>query len=94
MDERDQAFHDSQKPSWSPDGTLIYAMAGKCGPLKGGTSAHMSGSILEQKDVLVSEGKDIRFVKFATTPDVGSLYFAKSRLDTDEEVIAHPGDAC
>jgi nuclear pore complex protein Nup98-Nup96 len=71
MDKSDRAFHDSQKPSWGPDGTLIYARTGEGGALKGGASARMSGSVLEQKDVLVSEGKDICFVNFTTTSDVG-----------------------
>ena len=55
----------------------------------------MSGSILEQKDVLVSEGKDICFAKFAATSDVGSHYVSKLQTShTDDFVIAHAGDAC
>ena len=79
MEESDQAFHESQKPSWGPDGTLIYAMASGGGPLKRGTSGRMSGSLLERKDVLVSEGKDICFVKFATTTDVCFPYLHPTR---------------
>jgi len=93
MDETDQAFHDSQKPSWGPDGTLIYATAGEGGPLKGPTSARRSGSLLVQMDVLVSEGKDICFAKLATTSDVGlHLYCKVQRPDTDGLITAHPGD--
>lgn len=95
MAESDQAFHNSQKPSWGPDGTLIYAMASEGGPLKSWTSARTSGSVLEQKDVLVSEGKDICFAKFATASDVGSRLCAKvAASNTDDLVTAHAGDAC
>lgn len=77
MAESDQAFHDSQKPSWGPDGTLIYAMASEGGPSRRERSARMSGSMLEQKDVLVSEGKDICFAKCATTSDVSAQVYGK-----------------
>lgn len=76
MDKSDRAFHDSQKPSWGPDGTLIYARTGEGRPLKGGASTRMSDPVLEQKDVLVSEGKDICFVNFTTTSDVGFTFIA------------------
>jgi len=71
MTESDQAFHDSQKPRWGPDGTLIYAMANKGGLLRRDKSARMSGSVLEQQGLFVSEGKDVCFAKFAPTTDVG-----------------------
>lgn len=71
MPESDQAFHDSQKPSWGPDSTLIYAMASKGGLVRRSKSARMSSTVLEQKGLLVSEGKDLCFAKYAVTPDVG-----------------------
>ncbi len=70
MSEADQAFHDSQKPSWGPDGTLIYAKTSKDGLLRNEKSSGTSDAVLQQQGLFVSEGKDICFAKFATTSDV------------------------
>ncbi|KAI9879574.1 MAG: hypothetical protein M1830_008108 [Pleopsidium flavum] len=82
MAESDQAFHDSQKPSWGPDGTLIYAMASKAGLLRRDKSTLMSGSVLEQRAQLVSEGKDVCFAKFASTSDLTPETLKKQRVWT------------
>jgi nuclear pore complex protein Nup98-Nup96 len=67
MTEADRAFHDSMKPSWGPDGTLVYAAPPNAKPF--GRSSRRSrdrdGLIHIQKGGVVSERRDIRFAKFS-----------------------------
>lgn len=63
MDPKDKAFHLSNKPSWGPDGTLVYAIPGSAKRLREGTLVNL-------KDSLVGEHKDVRFAKFATPENV------------------------
>jgi hypothetical protein len=68
MDVTEQAFHNSIKPRWCADGTLILA-----GPLDGRpvsrnsrTTRDRDSLLLVQKRTLVSEGAGIRFAKFSS----------------------------
>ncbi|KAK4988887.1 hypothetical protein LTR50_003621 [Elasticomyces elasticus] len=63
MNENDKAFHDSVKPSWTRDQTLVYAMPGDAPLMQDGILVNRGGSI-------VSEGKDIRFAKFSEPVDL------------------------
>jgi nuclear pore complex protein Nup98-Nup96 len=67
MTESERAFHDSMKPSWGPDGTLVYAAPPNAKPF--GRSSRRSrerdGLIQIQRGGIVSEHRDVRFAKFS-----------------------------
>lgn len=67
MKPTDRAFHDSMKPSWGPDGTLVYAAPPN--PKSFGRSSRKcrerDGLLTVQKDGVVSENRDVRFAKFS-----------------------------
>jgi nuclear pore complex protein Nup98-Nup96 len=67
MIEVDRAFHESMKPSWGPDGTLVYAAQSNAKPF--GRSSRRSherdGLLTIQKGGVVSENRDVRFAKFS-----------------------------
>ncbi|GAB7340385.1 hypothetical protein MBLNU457_6827t1 [Dothideomycetes sp. NU457] len=62
MNESDQAFHDSVKPTWTPNGTLVYAIAGNAPPVDDDLMMNVGKSV-------VAEGKDIRFAKIKAPED-------------------------
>lgn len=63
MNEQDRNFHLSNRPSWGPDNTLVYAIPSSATRLR-------DGSVVNFKDSVVGEHKDIRFAKFAVLDDV------------------------
>ncbi|MCJ1465952.1 hypothetical protein MMC07_004571 [Pseudocyphellaria aurata] len=65
MSQSDQDFHKSYKPHWGPQTTLLYAMASNV-DLSRSSSTQTIDLLKDQKGAFVSEGKDIRFAKFAT----------------------------
>lgn len=67
LSEHDKAFHTSVKPSWTTDGTLVYAIAGDAPP--------PFGNMTTSKEPIVSEHKDIRFAKFSASKDVSCERF-------------------
>lgn len=69
MTEADQAFHESYKPNWGPANTLLYAISGNTG-MTHDRSVQTSSILRGTKNVLVSEGRDIRVTKFAITANV------------------------
>ena len=64
----DRAFHDSMRPSWGPDGTLVYAVASNPKPF--GTASRedreRGGLLTIQKGAVISENRDVRFAKFSS----------------------------
>lgn len=67
MTEDDRAFHDSMKPSWGPDGTLVYAVSSNAKPYtKSSRRARDKDGLLDiQQGGVVSESRDVRFAKFS-----------------------------
>lgn len=67
MSDADLAFHESLRPSWGPDGTLVYAAPPNTKSF--GRSSHRArernGILTTQKGVIVSENRDLRFAKFS-----------------------------
>ena len=67
MSDADCAFHDSMKPSWGPDGTLVYA--GPSNPKLFGRISRRTrdrdGLLITQKGVVVSERRNVQFAKFS-----------------------------
>ena len=63
MNESDRAFHDSVRPTWTPDGTLVYAIPGNA-------PAVDDDMMVTANKSLVAEGKDVRFARFVAFEDV------------------------
>jgi nuclear pore complex protein Nup98-Nup96 len=67
MTESDRAFHESMRPTWGPDGTLVYAVTSNLQPF--GKSSRRArerdGLLTIQKGGVVSESRDVRFAKFS-----------------------------
>ena len=63
----DREFHDSMRPSWGPDGTLVYAVASNPQPLGRASrrAREKDGLLTIQKGAVVSENRDVRFAKFS-----------------------------
>jgi nuclear pore complex protein Nup98-Nup96 len=67
MTDVDRAFRDSMKPSWGPDGTLVYAAPPNSRSF-GRSSRRIrerDGLLTIQKGGIVSESRDVRFAKFS-----------------------------
>lgn len=62
------------KPSWGPDATLLYAIPGKFDRSRR-RSAQTDAILSVQKGGIMSEGRNIRFAKFAVAPDVRTRSF-------------------
>ncbi|KAF2104111.1 hypothetical protein NA57DRAFT_50958 [Rhizodiscina lignyota] len=86
MSETEKAFHLSNKPSWGPDGTLVYAIPGNAKKLRG-------GPVVNLKDSLVGEYKDIRFARFATPenllPETLDIQKSFTRITTLHDHAPH-----
>ncbi|KAL8736465.1 MAG: hypothetical protein Q9166_000257 [cf. Caloplaca sp. 2 TL-2023] len=80
MREDNQEWHDSFKPSWGPEATLLYASPTTVRP-SDQDAAQTNGPIHNIKTKLVSEGRDVCFAKFTNTPSLtpSSLSLQKSR---------------
>lgn len=77
MNEADRAFHQSLKPSWGPDGTLVYAAPPSSKPF-GRSSRRIrekEGLLSVLKGGIVSSGADIRFAKFANEVNPKNVSF-------------------
>src|SRR6266516_2580892 len=70
MNSTERAFHNSLRPSWAPDGTLVYAMPSTLASRTGKKSTHKDGLILDRRGLIASESKDIRFAGFIYSEDV------------------------
>ncbi|RFU24917.1 hypothetical protein B7463_g11421, partial [Scytalidium lignicola] len=80
MSETERAFHDSMKPSWSYDGTLVYSTCPDANAF--GRSSRRArekdGLLIIQKGGVVSESRDIRFAKFSNESSANLLKKQKS----------------
>ena len=72
MDPKERSFHDSHKPSWGPNATLVYAIPGKVG-ISQSRSTQTNPILSYRKDAIVSEGRDVRFATLANAPNVSAL---------------------
>jgi nuclear pore complex protein Nup98-Nup96 len=78
MDERERAFHDSLKPSWDANGTLVYA-APTARKAFTQTSRDRDGLLVVQKSGIVSESRDVRFAKFSSEVSVLTQFLGDYR---------------
>lgn len=67
MTAADRQFHDSLKPSWGPDGTLVYSSQVDAAAFNKSSSRirENNGLVAVQKGLIVSEGRDVRFAKIS-----------------------------
>ncbi|KAF4637950.1 hypothetical protein G7Y89_g131 [Cudoniella acicularis] len=86
MTEADRAFHDSMKPNWGPDGTLVYAAPANAKPLGRSSrrNREKNGLLAVQKGCIVSEGRDICFAKFSNEASADLLTKQKAMTVIDE----------
>ena len=62
LERADHEFHQSFKPNWNANGTLVYATSGS-------TPALDDGVLVNFKSPLVAEHQDVHFARFATPED-------------------------
>ncbi|KAL8896279.1 MAG: hypothetical protein Q9192_003180 [Flavoplaca navasiana] len=82
MREDDREWHDSFKPSWGPEATLLYAMPSAIRS-PDDVVTQTTRTLQDSKLRLVSESRDVRLAKFTPTPSLtpSSLSLQKSRTD-------------
>ncbi|KAH6680270.1 putative nucleoporin [Halenospora varia] len=91
LTEADRAFHDTMKPNWGADGTLVYAAPPETKPF--GRSSRRTrekpGLLAIQKGCIVSEGRDIRFAKFSNeaAADLLAKQKAMTVVSDDQETV-------
>ncbi|PBP27840.1 nucleoporin SONB [Diplocarpon rosae] len=86
MEEIERAFHDSLKPQWSFDGTLVYAAPAdaKSFGRSSRRARERDGLLTIQKGGIVSEHRDIRFAKFSNEASAVLLKRHKDMAQFDE----------
>ena len=67
MDQIEREFHNSMKPSWGPNGTLVYAAPADVKAIGKASrrAREKDGLIIVQKGAVVSEKRDVRFAHFS-----------------------------
>ncbi|ESZ94682.1 hypothetical protein SBOR_4933 [Sclerotinia borealis F-4128] len=73
MPEEDRAFHDSVKPSWGPDGTLVYAASSDSKPFTKSRRAREKDGLLTIQKSGIAEASNIRFAKFSNESSADAL---------------------
>jgi len=68
MSDNDRAFHDTMKPSWGPEGTLVYSAVSNAksfGRSSARRARERNGLLNVQKGFIYGEGRDVHFAKFS-----------------------------
>lgn len=88
MDPNDKAFHDSMRPNWGPDGTLVLATAPKVLSHSSKREVEKDGIMSMSRLNIVSENRDVRFAKFAneSSPKALSNQISLTRVDIVDDV--------
>lgn len=73
MDPNDRAFHDTLRPSWGPDGTLVLATTPKVLSRSSKQVIEKDGIISMGRLNIVSENRDVRFAKFSNESSAKAL---------------------
>ncbi|ROW08527.1 hypothetical protein VMCG_03045 [Cytospora schulzeri] len=73
MDPDDRAFHDTVRPSWGPDGTLVLATAPKILSRSSKRGLEKDGIMAMSRLNIVSENRDVRFAKFSNESSAKAL---------------------
>ncbi|KAI9814647.1 MAG: Nuclear pore complex protein Nup98-Nup96 [Pycnora praestabilis] len=90
MDPMEKAFHDSYKPSWGPNGTLLYAQPTTLSLKSNNTSTRGDALLTKQNASFVSADKEVRFANLVDsddlTPDTLGKQKKESRIRLIKEV--------
>lgn len=73
MDPNDRDFHDSLRPNWGPNGTLVISTAPKVLSRSSKRAIEKDGIMSMSRLNVVSENRDIRFAKFANESSAAAL---------------------
>ena len=87
MDAVEREFHESYKPAWGPEDVLLYAIPGQVGANRE-QSTQANDNMQSSKNVIVSEGRDIRFAKFAV-PNVSALCYHLNHKASTQADLSH-----
>lgn len=83
MSDVDRQYHESYKPTWGPQSTLLYAMPSN-GGLTRSRSSQAKNIVIDQTTSLASAGKNIRFAKFAMKTPVSPIFVGRFHCTADE----------
>ncbi|KAL2286814.1 hypothetical protein FJTKL_06363 [Diaporthe vaccinii] len=88
MDPTDKAFHDTLRPSWGPDGTLVISTTPKTITRSSRRALEKDGIMAMGRLNIVSEHRDIRFAKFSneTSPKSLANQMALTRVNLIDNV--------
>ncbi|KAH8666780.1 nuclear protein 96-domain-containing protein [Xylariales sp. PMI_506] len=82
MDANERAWHDSVRPTWGPNGTLVFAATPMESPFgRSGRITEKNGLMTVMKGGIVSESQDIRIAKFTNEMSARAL---KNHADLTE----------
>lgn len=73
MQPDDRTFHDTLRPSWGPDGTLVLATAPKVLSRSSRRGIEKDGIVSMSRLSIVSENRDVRFAKFSNESSAKAL---------------------
>ncbi|QSZ30745.1 hypothetical protein DSL72_000303 [Monilinia vaccinii-corymbosi] len=73
MPEEERAFHDSFKPSWGPDGTLVYATSADSKPFTKSRRAREKDGLVTIHKSGIAEASNVRLAKFSNESSAGAL---------------------
>lgn len=88
MDPAEKAFHDTLRPSWGPDGTLVISTTPKTITRSSRRALEKDGIMAMGRLNIVSEHRDIRFAKFSneTSPKSLANQMALTRVNLVDNV--------
>lgn len=77
--DQDKAFHQSFRPTWAPDGTLVYAR--DAGILDVG-----DGMLVDFNGPVETDGRDVHFARFASSTDQVCLALSSKSTSANNEI--------
>ncbi|KAH9885546.1 nuclear protein 96-domain-containing protein [Xylariomycetidae sp. FL2044] len=89
MDARDRAWHDTMRPTWGPNGTLVFAATPSTSPFaQSGRIIEKNGLMTVMKGGIVSESQDIRIAKFTNEMSARAIdaHMKLTQIETVDDV--------
>ncbi|KAK1968325.1 hypothetical protein LY78DRAFT_655304 [Colletotrichum sublineola] len=71
MSDADRSFYNSMRPSWGPDGTLLFASTRSS--LEGASRQNMADSLMITKNIIQAQGREIQSAKFSNESSAKTL---------------------
>jgi nuclear pore complex protein Nup98-Nup96 len=79
MDQQERDWHDAVRPTWGPNGTLVFAATPSESPFgRSGRITEKNGLMTVMKGGIVTESQDIRIAKFTNEVCSLMIYVVKS----------------